>query len=179
MTTIDMDNRVRPLLSLAGPALVGWVAKFWLPGFGKRIVILNGHMQSVETAEFFVKLGREVTILDTPDKWGKGMLEFNRVRLIPWLAANGTVMLNQVEYEQITDQGIWINTNEGERKFIEADTIIVSIPPEPDTSLYEALKVRTPEVYLVGDAKQPAQIVDAIESARRVACAVKSAVAIF
>ena len=52
-------------------------------------------------------------------------------------------MLGGVTCDQITDQGVVITTKDKQRKLIEADTVMVLLSQEPDTSLLEALKARS------------------------------------
>ena len=127
-------------------------------------------MHGCEVAEYLIKRGRKVTIVDTSDQLGTGMLEINRPRLLDWLAKKGAAMLTGVSYEEITDNGLRLTTGEGETVFIEADTILITTPPEPNNELMKILEGVVPEVHMVGDCKNPGQIVDAIEDGRRIAC---------
>jgi hypothetical protein len=46
-----------------------------------------------------------------------------------------------------------IVTAEGERKTLQADSIIVALPLEPDTGIIKLFENRAPEVYLIGDSR--------------------------
>ena len=112
----------------------------------KRVVIIGGDIQGVELAEFLVKRGRKVTIVDTAEALGIGLTEWHKVHLSEWLAKKGATMLPGVKYEEITDKGLIITTKEGKRLTIEADTIVPSIPMKPDTELFKTLEGKAPEV---------------------------------
>jgi thioredoxin reductase len=71
-------------------------------------------------------------------------------------------MLTGVKYEEITDKGLTLVDKDGKRRTIEADTIITALPLTPNTELAEKLRGVVPEVYMVGDCKEPRLIVDAI-----------------
>ena len=60
------------------------------------------------------------------------------------------------------DGGLNIITKEGERRTIETDTVLLATPPIPSTELFETLKGKVHEVYLIGDSKEPRGILDAI-----------------
>lgn len=53
-------------------------------------------------------------------------------------------------------------TKEGTKQNIEADTVITTSPLKANTSLSKALEGKVPEVYTIGDCKEPRMIVDAI-----------------
>ncbi len=82
-------------------------------------------------------------------------------------------MLGGVTCDQITDQGVVITTKDNQRKLIEADTVMVLLSQEPDTSLLEALKGSVKEVLCAGSvngAQVGSLIVNAIEDGRRIGC---------
>ena len=66
------------------------------------------------------------------------------------------------EYVEITDGGLTIIDAEGERRTLAADSIIPALPLTPDTSLYERLDGKVPELYAVGDCREPLLIADAV-----------------
>ena len=61
-------------------------------------------------------------------------------------------------------------TKEGERKTLEADTIIIATSPLPDTGLLKAFEGMAPEVYLVGmEDNEAGSIMNAIGNGFRLA----------
>lgn len=125
-----LHKRVKFFMKFAGPKLLRWVSRFYLP-IGKRVIVIGGLIQGCETAEFLVKLGRKVTVVETSDKLGAGTPEVSRPRLLWWLAKKGVFLLSGVTYDEITDKGLNIITKEGERQALAADTILAVIPPVP------------------------------------------------
>jgi 2,4-dienoyl-CoA reductase (NADPH2) len=77
-------------------------------------------------------------------------------------------MLPGVKYEEITDKGLTITTKEGKKQTIEADTIVTALPLLPNTKLLKELDGIVPEVYTIGDCKDPHLIVDAIADGSRI-----------
>jgi pyruvate/2-oxoglutarate dehydrogenase complex dihydrolipoamide dehydrogenase (E3) component len=171
VTSEDLHRKVKTPLRIFGPRFLRWLTKFWMP-VGKRVVIVGGLIYGCETAEFLVKRGRKVTILEASNQLGSGMIERNKVKLLKWMAKKGATVLTEVKYEEITDKGIRIMTKEGERRTIEADTILITTPPVPNTELFNSLKGRIPEVYLIGDAKEPRLILEAIADGLRIGHAI-------
>jgi len=77
-----------------------------------------------------------------------------------------------VTYERITDKGITVRTKEGRTVTIEADTIVTAIPLSPNTAITGAFEGSAPEVYIIGDSREPSMIIDAVADGSRIGRAV-------
>jgi len=126
-------------------------------------------IQGCELAEFLVKRGRRVTIVDTAEEMGEGMVDNTKIRLLWWLSKRGVIMMTGVRYEEITDKGLTIITKEGERQTIAADTILSAVPLIPNTELLKSLEGKVPKIHAIGDCKEPRLIIDAIADGSRIA----------
>jgi 2,4-dienoyl-CoA reductase (NADPH2) len=136
---------------------------------GKRVVIIGGSKHGCELAEFLVKRGRKVTIVDTAGMLGEGMFFHLRGALFRWFKKKGVTLIPGVkEYVEITDRGLTIINAAGEKQTVEADSIVPALPLAPDTSLLKTLKGKIPEIYAIGDCQEPRQIVDAIADGSRI-----------
>ena len=78
-------------------------------------------------------------------------------------------MLAGVTYEEITDKGLVITDNDGKRRTLETATIITSLPLLPNLELAKTLDGSVPEVYTIGDAREPNMIIDAVGDGSRIA----------
>jgi pyruvate/2-oxoglutarate dehydrogenase complex dihydrolipoamide dehydrogenase (E3) component len=115
--------------------------------------------------EFLVKRGRQVTIVEKSETLGQGMVDVIRDYLFDWFNKKGVTLIGGVkEYVEITDEGLTIINREGEKQVLSADTVIPALPLSPDLSLFESLKGKVPELYAVGDCKEPLLIADAISA---------------
>ena len=164
----ELHHRVKNYLRFLGPRFLRWLTKFWMP-FGKSVVIIGGAIQGCELAEFLVKRGRRVTIVDTAEEMGEGMVDNTKIRLLWWLSKRGVIMMTGVRYEEITDKGLTIITKEGERQTIAADTILSAVPLIPNTELLKSLEGKVPKIHAIGDCKEPRLIIDAIADGSRIA----------
>lgn len=169
MTNIKLHRQLKIFLKLFGPNTLRWLTKFWMP-LGKRVVIIGGAIQGCELAEFLVKRGRRVTIVDTADKLCERMPIRNKIKLLKWLPKKGATLISGIkEYVEITKEGLTIITREGKRQTIEADTIVTALPLKPNTELFKALEGKVPEIYNVGDCGEPGLIIDAVAEGNRIA----------
>ena len=172
VTSHALHRRLKSYLRLFGPRVLRWLTNFWMP-IGKRVVIMGGNIQGCQVAQFLVKRGRRVTIVDTTKEIGDGLLEtFVKPFLLNWLTEKGVTMMTEVSYEKITDKGLVITTKPGKRQTIEADTIVTAMPLLPNTELIKSLKGRVREIYPIGDCNEPHLIVNAIADGSRIARAI-------
>jgi hypothetical protein len=73
------------------------------------------------------------------------------------------------KYEKITPEGLIVTNKQGERKLIEVDTIATALPLRSDFELLKSLEGKSPQVYAIGDCKEPRLIIDDIADDYRVA----------
>jgi 2,4-dienoyl-CoA reductase (NADPH2) len=163
-------TRLDKLLITLGPKLAGWGSRFFMPGVGKRVVVMGGEHHGCEIAEWLVKRGRKVTIVHTGDKFAEGMTVDDQLRLFPWFEAKGVKLYGGVRYEEVNAKGLVITTREGQRITIEADTVMPSLFIRQNLDMAEKLKGKVGEVYTVGSCVKPEPdlMVDAIAAGARV-----------
>jgi 2,4-dienoyl-CoA reductase (NADPH2) len=169
MTNVKLHRRLKIFLKLFGPNTLRWLTRFWMP-LGKRVVIIGGAIQGCELAEFLVKRGRKVTVVDTAEKLCELMPIRNKIKLLKWLPKKGATLISGIkEYVEITKKGLIIITGEGKRQTIEADTIVTALPLKRNTELYKTLEGKVTEIYNVGDCREPCLIINAIAEGNRIA----------
>ncbi len=165
----ELHRRLKFFSKFFGPYTLRWLSKFYMP-IGKTVVIIGGAIQGCELAEFLTKRGRTVTIVDKADVMGAGMVDALLGHLMIWFAKKGVTLIGGVkEYVEITDKGLTIVDGEGKKRIIEADTVVPALPLTPNLGLFEGLKKKVPEVYAIGDCKDPGLMVDAIGTGLRTA----------
>jgi 2,4-dienoyl-CoA reductase (NADPH2) len=163
-----LHGKLKLALRFLGPKALERLTKWWMP-VGNRVVIIGGALAGCQLAEFLVKRGRKVSIVDTAKKLGEGLLANDPTRLFKWFHQKGVVTMTEVQYEEITDQGLVLTTKEGERKTLEADTIITVLPLQPTPGLLRSLEGKVPEVYQIGDCRESGFIHNAIADGSRIA----------
>jgi len=168
ITTPALHRKLKFYLRFLGPRILGWLTKFWIP-IGKRVVIIGGGLHGCEVAEFLVKRGRKVTIVDTAEALGEGMIDFRLGLLLDWFHKKGVTMITGVKNTEITDKGLVITIKEGKKETIEADSVVATSPMAPNTGLLKSLEGKVPEIYAIGDCREPRLIVDAIAEGWRIA----------
>jgi len=168
VSNADLHRMLKFFIKFIGPKTLRWLTRLWMP-IGKRVVIIGGDIQGCELAEFLVKRGRKVTIVDTADVLGEGMISHLKLQLFWWFRKKSVAMMPGVKPVAITNKGLIVLTKEGYKQTIEADSIIPAIPMKPNTELLKTLQGKVPEIYAIGDCSNPRLIVDAIADGWKIA----------
>lgn len=164
----DLHNKLRGYVGFFGPRLLHWLTNFYML-LGKKVIIMGGGIHGCQTAEFLVKKGRNVTIVESDNEIGEGLPDILiRPYLLNWLHMKEVKFFQGMRYERITDKGLVVTTKEGETKTLDVDTIITTMPLLPDTTIEKALRGSASEIYVIGDLHAPGMIIDAIADGSRI-----------
>lgn len=164
-----LHRRLKFFLKFFSPETLRSLTRFYMP-VGKSVIVIGGAIQGAELAEFLTKRGRKVTIVEKKTVIGEGMVDALQTYLLMWFRKKGVTLIPGVrEYVEVTDKGLTIINADGQKQTIEAETIVTALPLTPNNELLAALKARVPEVYAVGDCKDPLLIADAIGTGLRTA----------
>jgi 2,4-dienoyl-CoA reductase (NADPH2) len=158
----DLYRKMKDDLEQIEPGIMRWMARYW-ESIGKNVVIIGGTIEGSALAEFLVERCRNVTLVDRGAIWGDEPLvrspSMEKVTRMP-----------EVQYKEMTDKGLSVNTSEGKRQILEADTFVTASSPRLNTELLKAIEEKAPEVYLVGIGdKEPSSIMNAIGNGYRIA----------
>lgn len=156
------------IFNLGDPVLTAEEALLNTKPVGNKVTIIGGGLVGCETALDLAKKGKEVTIVEALDKLlavngplcsaNKEMLE----RLVPF---NNITVKTSVQAKSYKDHILTLGNGET----IETDTVVLAVGYKENKSLYEEVQYDIPEVYLLGDAKNVANIMYAIWDAFEVA----------
>lgn len=176
INTPALHRQLKSYLKFLSPDTLRWLTKFYLP-IGKNAIVIGGGKQGYELAEFLVKRGRKVTIVepaippaenseDTPvSPYWRSLLD---ISLAEWFQRKNVPIISEAEIIEITDKGLTIKTAEGKTQNLEADSIVPALPLVPETGLLKSIKGKVPEIYTAGDCNEARLIVDAIADGWRV-----------
>lgn len=157
---------------------------------GKNVVVLGGGATGVETALYLGYQGiispetlfflftknaetienlkkltsrgtKKVTIVKRSAKIGKGIGRTTRWTLVQELKRIGVEMLEDTKTLEVSKEGVLVENVKGQF-VISADTIVLASGMLPENFLYEEIKNDFGEVYLIGDAKKPLYVTNAI-----------------
>ncbi len=158
-----LNSRQRMVLGLGSPLvrssmtpeMIRRLTKIWMP-LGKRVVIMGGDLVGCELAEFLVERGRKVTVLETGASLASEMEMSIPLAwlIVEHLQEKGVAMLTEVNYEEITSNGVTITDKDGHRRTFEADTVVLATGIKPNLKLYESIAAIVSETRGVGDCME-------------------------
>jgi 2,4-dienoyl-CoA reductase (NADPH2) len=160
VSSAALHNQLKFYLRFFRPQMLEILTRLWMP-IGKRVIVIGGRIQGCEVAEFLVKRGRKVTIVDNVDELGEGMTGDDKFQLFPWFEKKGVNKFLEVKYNEITSKGLTITTKDGKNLTLEADTIVTSLPVQADLGFIKSLEGKAPEVYSIGDCVDSKLIAEA------------------
>jgi len=100
--------------------------------------------------------GRKVMMLRRGKHVGTGLGKTTRWAVLSMLKQHGVEMLTEIEYKEITPDGITI-FHQGEERHIPADTVIIAAGSTSNNALCDALQGRLP-VHLIGGAREAGEL---------------------
>jgi len=136
--------------------------------FGKDIVILGGGDIGCETADHLSSQSKNVTIVEMCDEPLRRMKEIPKEELLKRLKEKGVTILTNTRVIGIEKGKVIIESKDGAKKELKADSVIIAVGSIPENALFDSLRGKVKEIFLVGDSQEPGNIGSALRSATEV-----------
>ncbi len=162
-----------------------------LTGVGEKVVIIGGNAVGLETALYLANQGtlspdvlhflmtsraesietltellnngiKEVTVVEMAKKAGKDIGLTTRWTIMGELRRLGVNIMTNTKAVGIKADGLEVEKEDGP-DFLHGNSIIIAAGSRPENSLVSEIESLVPEVYTVGDAKEPRNALDAIK----------------
>jgi len=139
---------------------------------GEKVVIIGGGLVGCETALWLALQGKKVTIVEILNdiiRAGIPVPYMNRIMLLELLRYHRVDVITNTCLLEVIDNGIIAISKSFYKTTLPADTVVIAVGFKPDQELYQSLKGKIPELYLIGDSRKPQNIMYAIWDAYEVA----------
>jgi thioredoxin reductase len=77
-------------------------------------------------------------------------------------------MITNAKVETITEDGV-VYEKDREKQTVEADSVVLAVGSEPNLSLMKALEGKVSNLYAIGNAREPSNVLEAIHEGSRLA----------
>ncbi|KUK44494.1 MAG: FAD-dependent oxidoreductase [Methanothrix sp.] len=129
-------------------------------------IILGSGMTGLETAEVVLKAGHRTTIVDMLPEIGQGISFVVIFDIKRRLAKYGPTYMLGHEVLEITKDGVALGRmDDGEKVFVNAETIILALGVRPRKDVVEAFKAAFREAHILGDANRGGRVLEATQDA--------------
>jgi 2,4-dienoyl-CoA reductase-like NADH-dependent reductase (Old Yellow Enzyme family)/thioredoxin reductase len=138
-------------------------------GVGNKILVIGGGPRGAEVAHYFSSRGKQVTIVEMGNKIGLGLPTSLRFHLEKKLRESHVQFLTRTKLLFFTEGGIRVSCKGVESELNGFDAVILATGEEQNRGLAKELEKLHIPLFLIGDAKEPRGIKEAIADASRVA----------
>lgn len=130
---------------------------------GRRVVVVGGGLEGVETALWLAQAGHEVTIVEMEKGIAtRGMMSSQKEMIIDLLREHNVGIMGESKLHAVTDEGALVVNPARDVVALPCDTVVLATGMTSNSGLYDELIAKRPMVYSIGDCKQPRKIHDAI-----------------
>jgi 2,4-dienoyl-CoA reductase (NADPH2) len=103
-----------------------------------------------------------VTVVEMLDLVATDIHSMVRVGLLEEIDKYGVKILTGVRFEALTEEGVEAVDRESRKVRLKADTVVFAVGARAKDELANDLKGKVQDLCIIGDAKQPRRIRDAI-----------------
>jgi len=139
---------------------------------GQRVVVMGGQ-EGAEAACSLAMEGRQVILVSETHDYGDApyLYIIRRWTLQGMMQKQENLsVLTHVKMKAFTDGGLTIEDAEGRERILQADTFLVAIGRVPERTIAEEfIRRQRPNVFEIGDCRQPRRIFEAIHEANAAA----------
>jgi len=131
-------------------------------GQARRFLVVGGALVGLETADFLMTRGGKVVIVEQLETIGQGVPTLRRDLIVDRLQAGGVTVWSGTRLVRIDGRRPVVCQN-GVEKMLEAfDRVVLATGYVPDRSAVEWARDRFQRVIVVGDAREPHGILEAM-----------------
>jgi len=136
---------------------------------GKKILVVGGGGIGAEVADHLSENGKEVTLIEMREGIALDLVGHLQHFLNKRLREKAVQVLTSTTAIRFDKQDLWIQGPQGRKRLSGFDSIVIALGSKPNNDLVESLKGKVVEVYVVGDASKPRELMEALLEGEEVA----------
>lgn len=129
---------------------------------GETVLIVGGGSVGCEVAHFLAKQGKKVTVVEMLDELATDVQSWLRIELLSELREQGINLLTGVKVVSVRENGVEGVDRESRLVRLKADTVVFALGAKSNDELAKNLVGKVRELHIIGDAKQPRRIRNAV-----------------
>lgn len=134
---------------------------------GGNVAVIGGGMVGIETAEYLLHHSRgaaKVTLIEMAESIGQGMVPNNLVPTLKRLQQERVQVVTGAKVKSLEQGTVTVETAAGEVQHPGFTHVVCAVGSKAWNPLYEEIK-DTYETYVIGDAREVAQALEAVRAA--------------
>ncbi len=136
---------------------------------GKKVLVVGGGGIGAEVADYLSENGKEVTLIEMREGIALDLVTHLQHFLNKRLREKGVQILTSTKAIRFERDGLWVEDPQGKKRLGGFETIVIALGSIPNDELVELLKGKVSEVYVVGDASKPREVMEAVLEGEEVA----------
>lgn len=137
---------------------------------GAKVLIVGGGGTGAEIADLLSEAGKKVTLVEMLEDIASDLVNHLQHYLKQRLSEKRVTILTATRVEELGKGYVMIKDASGLQKLDGFDTIILAVGSEaPNNIIYKELAGKVSELFVIGDARQPREIVDAVYEGEQIA----------
>ncbi|MCR3922703.1 MAG: NAD(P)/FAD-dependent oxidoreductase, partial [Firmicutes bacterium] len=133
-----------------------------------NIVVIGGGLIGLEAMEILTAQGKNVTVIEMLDEVGKDLEMYIKPYVFGIIADKNIPVHTNTKCVEIGDGFVTVE-KDGNKEDISCDAVVIAVGAKSNTSIIDIVKNLGYEYHVVGDAKQPAKVLEAIWGANEIA----------
>ena len=136
---------------------------------GEKVLVLGGGLIGCETALWLAQQGKKVTVVEILDDLlnaGIPVQRMNRLMLLDLLKFHEVEVITNTTIREVLEDGMLSFNNR--RRLPSPDKIITAVGLKSDRDLYQSLQGKISNLYLIGDSRNPQNVMNAVWDAYEV-----------
>jgi 2,4-dienoyl-CoA reductase-like NADH-dependent reductase (Old Yellow Enzyme family)/thioredoxin reductase len=136
---------------------------------GRKVLIIGGGGIGAETADFLSEKGKEVILVEMREGIALDLVGHLQYFLNQRLKEKKVQVITSTKVLRCEPSGVWVEDSRGQRKLEGLDSIVTAVGAKSNNALALSLKGKGPEIFVVGDATQPREVLEALVEAEETA----------
>jgi len=136
---------------------------------GEKVLVVGGGGIGAEVADYLSENGKEVTLIEMREGIALDLVGHLQHFLNKRLREKGVQILTSTKAIRFEKEGLWVEDPQGTKKLGGFDSIVIALGSIPNDELVESLKGKVPEVYVIGDASKPREVMEAVLEGEEIA----------
>ena len=131
---------------------------------GNKVILAGGGLSGCDCALELAIEGKEVTIIEMLDEIAVNAMSINRIALLKRLSEFKVKLLTGKKILEFTYDGVIVESKDGSKQEMKADTVIASFGTRPHNNLAETICRKYPSAKAIGDCVSIGQVGEAVRT---------------